>query len=250
MSTHIASSSEKETAVVTGGASGIGRATVVRLARDGFRVIALDRNAEAVARLKDAQELSGLEVVGCAADVCDRAAICKVLDEQPQLDVMVCAAGIGKSLAFDDITEDDFREVLEVNLIGLFIGAQESARRMKAGGRIITISSRGALGVAGYAHYVSSKAAVIGLTRAMAIDLRSRSIAINSVAPGFTDTNLTRSLTPEQYAKLSEQEPNGRAADPSYIANAVAFLASRETQFMTGQTLFVDGGKSIGLVHI
>ena len=117
---------------------------------------------------------------------------------------------------------------------------------MKAGGRIVTISSRGALGGTRFAHYVASKAAVIGLTRAMAMELRPRQISVNSVAPGFTDTPMTRSAPPEMFAAWEALEPAGKAASPAEIAHAVAFLASPMTTFITGQTLFVDGGKSLG----
>ena len=117
---------------------------------------------------------------------------------------------------------------------------------MTAGGRIVTISSRGALGGTRFAHYVASKAAVIGLTRAMAMELRGAQIAVNSVAPGFTDTPMTRSAPAEMFAAWEKIEPSGKAASPDDIANAIAFLSASSTQFITGQTLFVDGGKSLG----
>lgn len=236
----------KETAFVTGGASGIGRATVLRLAQDGFRVVAIDRNAQAIAQVVAEVAAAGLEAVGRVADVCNRNAVIALLDAESRVDVMVCAAGIGPSRPFDEITDDEFRTVLEVNLLGVFIASQEAVRRMKPGGRVVTVSSRAALGGTGFAHYVASKAGVIGLTRAMAMDLRRQHIAVNSVAPGFTDTDMTRAMTPEQHAAASALEPAGRPANPSEIANAIAFLASPRTSFITGQTLFVDGGKSLG----
>jgi NAD(P)-dependent dehydrogenase (short-subunit alcohol dehydrogenase family) len=158
----------------------------------------------------------------------------------------VCAAGIYNDARFLDLTEQAFRTMLDVNVVGTFIPAQEAARRMQAGGRIVTISSRGALGGTRFAHYVASKSAVIGLTRAMAMELRERQIAVNSVAPGFTDTPMTRSAPAEMFAAWEQLEPGGRAASPDVIANAIAFLAAPSTQFITGQTLFVDGGKSLG----
>lgn len=236
----------KQTAFVTGGASGIGRATVLRLAEDGFRVVAIDRNAQAIAQVVDEVTRAGLEAAGRIADVCDRNAITALLDAESRVDVLVCAAGIGPSRPFNEITDDEFRAVLEVNLLGVFISSQEAVRRMKPGGRVVTVSSRAVLGGSGFAHYVASKAGVIGLTRAMAMDLRRQRIAVNSVAPGFTDTGMTRAMTPEQHAAASALEPSGRPAEPSEIANAIAFLASPRTSFITGQTLFVDGGKSLG----
>ncbi|RNB69175.1 SDR family oxidoreductase [Brevibacillus centrosporus] len=119
-------------------------------------------------------------------------------------------------------------------------------RRMEKGGRVVTVSSRGALGGKGFPDYVASKAGVIGLTRAMAMELRTRQIAVNSVAPGFTDTPMTHTMPEDQYAAAAALEPSGAAASPADIANAIAFLAAPTTHFITGQTLFVDGGKSLG----
>ena len=233
-------------AFVTGAAQGIGLAAAERLARDGFRVVAMDRNAErlepAVAELCAA----GLNVKAAVADVCQRAEVAAVIAAEPRVDAMVCAAGIYNDASFLDLDEARFRQMLEVNVMGTFIPAQEAARRMQAGGRIVTISSRGALGGTRFAHYVSSKAAVIGLTRAMAMELRPLQIAVNSVAPGFTDTPMTRSAPPEMFAAWEQLEPSGKAASPADIADAIAFLASPSTRFITGQTLFVDGGKSLG----
>jgi 3-oxoacyl-[acyl-carrier protein] reductase len=159
---------------------------------------------------------------------------------------MVTAAGIYEDARVLDLGEDAFRRMLDVNVVGTFIPAQEAARRMAAGGRIVTISSRGALGGTRFAHYVASKAAVVGLTRAMAMELRQARIAVNSVAPGFTDTPMTRSAPAEMFSAWEALEPSGKAASPEEIAHAVAFLASPRTSFITGQTLFVDGGKSLG----
>lgn len=233
-------------AFVTGGASGIGLATVERLARDGHRVVAIDRNeaqlTEAVERL---QQLK-LDVQAAPADVCDRTAIAHILDTQPSVDVAVAVAGVYRSRAFDELSDADFQRTLDVNLRGVFVLAQEAARRMQVGGRIVAVSSRGALGMHRAADYVASKAGVVGLVRAMAMDLRTRQIAVNSVAPGFTDTPMTRSMPSDLYAAAEALEPSGAATSPDDIAHAIAFLAAKETRFITGQTLMVDGGKSLG----
>ena len=243
-------SAEREIAYVTGAAQGIGLATARRLAEDGFRVVAMDRAADrltvAVATLAD----SGLDVVAAVADVCDRASVAAALASQGRVDVMVCAAGIYNDARFLDLDEAAFRAMLDVNVVGTFIPAQEAARRMQAGGRIVTISSRGAIGGTRFAHYVASKAAVVGLTRAMAMELREARIAVNSVAPGFTDTPMTRSAPAEMFAAWEALEPAGKAAAPAEIAHAIAFFASPGTRFITGQTLFVDGGKSLGGLSI
>lgn len=234
-----------EVAIVTGAAQGIGLAVARRLAEDGFRVFALDRDGKVV---DEAETLrgEGHDVTGAVVDVTDRAAIVAVLDQAGRVDVAVCAAGAYWPKRFDDLDADDFRRIMEVNLIGVFILAQEAARRMGAGGRIVPIASRGALGGTGFAHYVASKAAVVGLVRAMAMELRGREICVNAVAPGFTATAMTQRMPPDEYAKAVALEPRGRAAEPAEIADAVSFFASRRSRFTTGQTLFVDGGKSLG----
>ncbi|TRZ69220.1 MAG: SDR family oxidoreductase [Comamonadaceae bacterium] len=237
-------------ACVTGAAQGIGLATAERLARDGMQVLAMDFSAERLHKSVQALQAKGLAVMAAEVDVCDRSSVLKALFILPRIDVMVCAAGIYNDAALLDLTEEAFRRMLEVNVIGTFIPAQEAARRMKPGGRIVTISSRGALGGTRFAHYVASKAAVIGLTRAMAMELRPLQIAVNSVAPGFTDTPMTRSAPKEMFEAWEELEPSGKAATPDQIAHSIAFLASPETSFITGQTLFVDGGKSLGGLSI
>ena len=235
-----------EVAFVTGAASGIGLATATRLARAGYRVALVDLDAGRTAAAEADLKALGLNVKGYALNVCDRAAVSRMMDDEGRVDVVVCAAGVYTPRLVDEITEDDFRRTLDVNVIGVFIPAQEGARRMKAGGRIVTVSSRGALGGFGFADYVASKAGVIGLTRAMALELRTRKIAVNSIAPGFTDTPMTRTMPPDQYAKAVSLEPSGGAAQPDDIAVAIEFFASPATRFITGQTLFVDGGKSLG----
>jgi len=237
-------------AFITGAAQGIGLAAVRRLAQDGFRVVAMDRSADALAASVAALAAAGLDVVAAVADVCDRACVSAAFDSQPRVDAVVCAAGIYGDANFLDLDEAAFLRMLEVNVVGTFIPAQEAARRMKPGGRIVTISSRGALGGTRFAHYVASKAAVVGLTRAMAMELRGAGIAVNSVAPGFTDTPMTRSAPPGMFAAWQALEPSGKAASPDEIANAIAFFASPSTTFVTGQTLFVDGGKSLGGLSI
>lgn len=239
-----------KTAFVTGAAQGIGLASVERLARDGFEVVALDLSRAPLLAAVEQLRTQGFNVRAVVCDICDRVAVVRAIDSATSVDVMVCAAGIYNDAALLDLTEDAFRHMLEVNVIGTFIPAQEAARRMKPGGRIVTISSRGALGGTRFAHYVASKSAVIGLTRAMAMELRPMQIAVNSVAPGFTDTPMTRSAPKEMFEAWEELEPSGKAATPDQIAHSIAFLASPETSFITGQTLFVDGGKSLGGLSI
>jgi len=235
-----------EVAVVTGAAQGIGLAVARRLAMDGFRVLAMDRDGPSLAAAVAALNADGHDVTATALDVTDRRAVVAAFAPFAHIDVAVCAAGAYWPKRFDELDEDDFRRIMEVNLIGVFVVAQEAARRMGRGGRIVPIASRGALGGTGFAHYVASKAAVVGLVRAMAMELREREICVNAVAPGFTATAMTRRMPPDEYAKAVALEPRKRPAEPEEIADAVSFFASPRSRFATGQTLFVDGGKSLG----
>jgi 3-oxoacyl-[acyl-carrier protein] reductase len=134
----------------------------------------------------------------------------------------------------------------DINVVALFALSQAAATRMTAGAKIVNIASRAFLGAKNHAHYVASKAAVVGLTRAMAMELAARGVLVNAVAPGLVDTPLLQALTPERMAAQLALQPTGKAGRPQDIANAVAFLASPRMDFITGQVLLVDGGKSLG----
>lgn len=238
-------SKDQETAVVTGAARGIGKGIVERLAADGYRVIALDRLEEVhdvAARLRS----TGATVEAVSIDIRDRAAIATVMDQSGPIDVIVNNAAITSTHRFEDLTEEHFRENFDINTVGTFIVAQEGARRMRNGGRIVNIASRSFAGASQMAHYVASKAAVVGLTRAMAIDLSPRDIRVNAVAPGVVDTEMLHYMTPERQREMLSLQLLGRIGQPEDIARAVAFLASKDNRYITGQVLIVDGGRSLG----
>jgi 3-oxoacyl-[acyl-carrier protein] reductase len=229
-------------ALVTGAARGIGRAIAERLARDGFAVLACDVDAEALASRADGA------IRGAALDCCDRAAVAALLDQEGSPQVVVNNAGVASPMIpVLELTRSDFERMLAVNLRGTFVVAQEAARRMEAGGRIINIASRGYLGGAGAGHYVASKAGVVGLSRAMAVELRWRGINVNAVAPGMVDTRMLSGFTDAARRSLERREPSGRAADPAAIADIVGFLASPAAGQINGQVLLADGGKTLGV---
>ncbi len=235
-----------ETALVTGAAHGIGRAIAERLARDGFRVLASDIDGDALSARQSEWTAAGLLVEGRTLDVTDRASVRALLDAEASLDVTVNNAGVGGSLAFlSALPRAEIARVMEINLLGAFRVAQESARRMGPGGRIINIASRGYLGGAGAAHYVASKAGMVGMTRAMAVELRWRGLRVNAVAPGLIDTRAL-GMFGAMRAGLEALEPSGAAAEPAVIADVVSFLAGPGARFMNGEVLLVDGGKSLG----
>lgn len=233
-------------ALVTGGARGIGKGIATRLARDGFEVLVVDldrASAEACAG-----EISTATVTSRAAvvDLRQHDAVAALIGQERPLSALVNNAGIFDERAFFDLTAEDFRRMYEINLVALFTLSQLAAARMQSGAKIVNIASRAFLGARNHAHYVASKAAVVGLTRATAMELAPRGILVNAVAPGLIDTPLLAALTPERLAAQLSLQPTGKAGRPQDIANAVSFLASPAMDFITGQVLLVDGGKSLG----
>lgn len=231
---------------VTGGASGMGLATVERLARDGFSVLLIDRDETAAPQQAKRLQAMGLAVQCRVLNLTDERAIRALVDQSEPVQVLVNNAGVFDERAFDAVSADDFRRVYEINLIAAANMTQAVTQRMPTGGRIINIASRAYLGARNHPHYVASKAALVGYTRASAMELAARGIWVNAIAPGLIDTPLLRALTPERMAAQLALQPTGRAGRPEEVAQAVSFFASPHTGFITGQVLFVDGGKSLG----
>ncbi|WP_313625003.1 SDR family oxidoreductase [Achromobacter sp.] len=234
------------TALVTGGASGMGLAIVERLARDGFRVVMADRNAALAEREAGALAGLGLAVEHRVVDLTDEAATRDLARSLSPLAALVNNAGLFDERRFFDVSSDDYRRVFDVNLLAVATLTQEAARDMLPGAKIVNIASRAYLGAKNHPHYVASKAALVGYTRASAMELAARGILVNAIAPGLIDTPLLRNLTPERMAAQLALQPTGRAGRPEDIANAVSFLAAPHMDFITGQVIFVDGGKSLG----
>ncbi len=240
-----------KSAIVTGGSRGIGKAIATRLARQGADVaFSYKGNQAAADETARALEALGRKALAVQADVTDPSSadglVKQALEAFGKVDILVNNAGITRDDLIMRMSPDMWREVLETNLFGAFYATKAVTRPMlKAkGGRIVNITSvSGQAGQMGQANYSSAKAGLIGLTKATARELASRGISCNAVAPGFVLTELTRTLPEELQKQIIERTPLGRFGTVEEIADAVAFPASDEARYITGQVRAVDGGR-------
>ncbi len=239
-----------KTAFVTGGARGIGAAIVKRLAADGASVVFTYVSAQSKAdELVQEIQSSGGQAVAIRANSADfdalKAAIQETIHSFDGIDILVNNAGISSMKPYDQFALEEFDQLIDVNLKAVFVAIQATAPQMKSGGRIINIGSISAEfnPFPGNSLYVSTKAAVAGLTRALARDLAPQGVTINNIQPGMIDTD----MNPENgaYAAGAEIIPLGRYGKASEIANMVAYISSEEASYITGASLNVDGGASI-----
>jgi len=236
-------------AVVTGAGQGIGRAIALRLAREGADVAVLDMNATTVPEVAGEVEALGRKALGLVVDVSDpeavTAAFRRVVEELGGVHVLVNNAGITRDNLLVRMSPDEWDLVLRVNLKGAFNCTRAAARTMMSQrwGRIVNVSSViGIMGNAGQANYAASKAGLIGLTKSAAKELGSRGITVNAVAPGFIETPMTAALPDGAREAYASRIALRRFGTPDDVANVVAFLASDDGDYVTGQTVCVDGG--------
>ena len=241
------------TAVVTGGSRGIGRAVCLELAARGANVVLCYSGSEAAAQETAAAcEQLGAKALALRCDVSDAQAVKAMMKQAVsafgRIDILVNNAGITRDGFLLMMKEADFDAVLDTNLKGTYLCLRAVVHTMmKQGyGRIVNISSvTGLRGNAGQANYAASKAGVIGLTKSAARELAFKNITVNAVAPGFIETDMTAALPPENRKALLAQIPAGRLGQAQEVARAVAFLASDDAAYITGQVLAVDGGMAM-----
>jgi len=241
---------QKKVALITGAARGIGYGIATCLARQGTQIVIADMNGQAAR--KSAKQLAadtGVATLGIACDICDRtqvaAMVRKAVKHFGQIDILVNNAGITRDGLILRMKDEDWDLVLSINLKGAFLCTKSALKYMskQRSGTIINIASIvGAMGNAGQANYVASKAGLIGLTKTIAREYSNRNVTANAVAPGFIDTAMTQALSEQVRTDLAKQIPLGRLGSSGDVANAVRFLASPAAAYITGQVIHVNGG--------
>jgi NAD(P)-dependent dehydrogenase (short-subunit alcohol dehydrogenase family) len=235
--------------IITGAAKGIGKAITESFSAEGYHIIAVDVDAvsgkKLVAQFEGILEFHQLDI---SHEKEVENFFLKYTSKHKNLYALVNNAGIIRDNLIWNMTSADFNAVIDVNLKGSWLMCREAAKIMKVQnyGRIINIASRAWLGNRGQSNYSASKAGIVGLTRALALELGRYNVLVNAIAPGLIDTPMTQKLDETVLKKLIEAQPTRTMGKPEDVARAVAFLASPQTNFITGQILYVDGGKSIG----
>lgn len=243
---------DSKTALVTGAGRGIGRAIAEALGREGVAVVCVSQSADSCGSAAKAILDAGGRATSMAVDVSDEAAVsgaCEALaTESGGIDILINNAGITRDNLLFRMDSADWDSVLRTNLNSCFYWTKGLARPMtrKRWGRIVNISSVvGLMGNAGQANYASAKAGMVGFTKSMAKELASRNVTVNAVAPGFIRTDMTEKIASAAKDLILPQIPLKRMGQPSDVANLVAYLASEEANYITGQVFTVDGGMAM-----
>ena len=239
-------------AVVTGASQGIGEVVAEKLSEAGAHVVCIARSTEKIKKLVEKINNSGFKASYISCDISNGKnftdAITNIFSEFKSLDILVNNAGITRDALLMRMNEEQWDTVLETNLKGAFHGMKAAVRPMmkKKSGRIINITSIvGLTGNAGQANYAASKSGLIGMSKSIAKEVATRGITVNCIAPGWIETKMTENLPEKSRDELLKRIPQARTGRPEDIAYAVLFLASDEANYITGQTITVDGGRVI-----
>lgn len=236
-------------AIVTGGASGIGDSTVIEMVKEGAKVVIADLNEEAGSLLADKMKKGEKEVIYMKVDVTNeemvRQMVAATIHSFGKVDILFNNAGIGSTQPSEEVSMEDWRNMLSVNLDGVFLAAKHVIKYMRknGGGSIVNNASiLGHVGQGATLAYSASKGAVVNLTKTLALEYASENIRVNAVSPGYIDTPIISGATEEKRDLLISLHPLGRLGKPEEVAKAVVFLASDDASFITGTSLAVDGG--------
>ena len=242
---------QNRVALITGSASGIGKQTARRMAENGAKVVINDIVPEKVEETVKEFKADGLEVLGQVADISNKASVDAMIqatvDTFGSLDILVNNAGMERAGALRKLTEQDWDLTVNINLKGAFLCSQAAHNHMVPNkhGRIISIASRAWLGGPGQAPYSSAKAGVVGLTRVLALELGRAGVTANCIAPGLIYTPMWDELPEKNQKFLLSKQPTGRLGETDDIANTAMFLADDDNGYITGQVIYVCGGRSL-----
>jgi 3-oxoacyl-[acyl-carrier protein] reductase len=247
---------QDQVALVTGGGQGIGEATVRRFAEEGAKVVVADLNGEAAAAVAQKVSADAGEALGVTCDVQVEASVEALVEAAlgrfGQIDILVSNAGVTRDNLLHKMTLAEWDQVIQVHTRGAFLCARAVARNMvsRKRGKMVFLSSTSALGNRGQANYSTAKAGLQGLTRTLALELGPFQINVNSVAPGFVETAMTRAVAERLHVSLEDfwreaasHIPLGRLGQPADIAAVIAFLCSEDAAYVSGQVLYVNGGR-------
>jgi len=239
---------EGKVVLVTGSAQGIGREAIRAFSSEGAVVVLNDFNNEALEQALEDQKASGTKCLGIRADTSRKSEVDRmfglIIEEMGRLDVLVNNAGITRDAFLHKMTEDQWRQVIDVNLTGVFFCLQAAANIMRkaGGGSIINISSDARYGNPGQANYSAAKEGIVGLTRTAAKELAARKVRVNAVSPGPIDTPMLRAVPEKALQTFLSAIPMGRAGSVNELSELILFLASERSSYITGQVINCDGG--------